>query len=144
MVSGHRAAHARQEVLVVVHGECGVGVTEAFGDDLDCGAVGETGGDRYSNRVECLALFLWLLHLVGLWGGVSIVSGDGRVVGPVASCGVDPIDGGVDSYAEHLGEDYCGNFGCELELCGPSCFAGIDAECAESLSELAGGDGSAG
>lgn len=76
--------------------------------------------------------------------GVGIGGGGGRVAGPVATGGVDPVDGCADGDAEHLGEHDSGDFGGEVLLGGSAGGPGVDAVGSKSLTELAGGDGPSG
>ncbi len=74
-------------------------------------------------------------------GGHRPVVIDSDVVGPVASGGMHPVDGGVDGDAEHLGEHDGGDLGGELQLRSTPCRSRVDPEYTESLTESIGGDG---
>lgn len=104
-------------------------MAEALADDMDVDALGQTGGVRYSNRVECLAEGSGLFHLVRFfaWLREPVACGVGGVVGPASASGFDPVGGGRGD-AEGVGDHGCGELRRELEQCGAATCPGVDAE----------------
>ena len=105
-------------------------------EGLDRCLVGVGQGVPWRRRIlelsECLALWL---------GSAADVGG---VAGPVSAAGSLPGDSDGDVDAEHAGEEGCGQVGCELEECGGSGLAGVEAELAEPFGELVGAEWAAG
>ncbi|HWG61612.1 MAG TPA: hypothetical protein VG253_07855 [Streptosporangiaceae bacterium] len=66
------------------------------------------------------------------------------MAGPVAFCAVGPSDGGVDVYAEQVGEDRGGQVGGEVDQGGAAGDTGLDAVLVELADEAVDGQVTAG
>src|SRR5271166_1147428 len=75
-----------------------------------------------------------------------VIAGLGELCGvarPVAAGLVHPAAGRGGVQAEEVGEDGCGDLGCEVGQCGPPAGLGGDAEGPEPSGEPCRGDGAA-
>jgi hypothetical protein len=108
-------------------------VVEKLADDLDVDAFMQTGGDRYSDHVECLAKSRCVAS--GEHSGwFGIRGGEGRVVGPVAAGGVDPSTAVLTVMPSISARTTARHLRGELGLRGSPRGSGVDAHGGEALA----------